>query len=367
MTRRDRLVLHFFPSFAFGGQQKRLGALVRGLGQEYVHRIFAFDGDTSAAELVAGSRASVAALQIEKSKLVSVRNVRKIAALIRSSGADLICTYNFGSIEAVIANRLGPNLPHVHHEDGFGPDEAGGRQKITRVIARRLLLGRSIVTVPSAVLERTALETWKLPAGRLRRIGVGIPLAKFTPKGDATERNGPVVVGSIGALRAEKNFARLIRSFKIAADGVDARLVIHGDGPERASLEAAAAGDARISLPGVTTKPEAALATIDVFALSSDTEQTPTSLMEAMAAGLPTISTDVGDVRSMVPEQSTAFVIPAASEADYARSLRQLLIDAEERRRLGAANRVRAASFDERAMIEAFRSLYREAAEGSNR
>ncbi len=362
MTGRELSALHFFPSFAFGGQQRRLGALVQGLGAEFAHRIYALDGDISGASLIDDhARASIEPLVLRKSALVSLSNIRGLCRLIAESDADLICTYNFGSIEAVIANRVASNLPHVHHEDGFGPDELHGGQKAKRVLARRFLLNGSIVTVPSAVLENIALNVWKLDRSRVHKIPVGINLERYVaPKSNG--REGPLVVGSIGSLRAEKNFSKLIRCFKEAAAGADARLVIFGEGPERPRLEAEAAQDPRISLPGSTTRPEAALAGFDIFALSSDTEQTPISLMEAMAMGLPALATDVGDVKTMLGEASRDFVVRTNDDATYVDRLASLLRDGGLRKSLGAANAIRAPMFDERAMIEAFRALYLQAA-----
>jgi glycosyltransferase involved in cell wall biosynthesis len=364
LAQRNYTLLHVFPSFAMGGQQRRLAALVGGLGDEFRHRICALDGDLSARSMMPDGASAVAykTLVLEKSSLVSLNNVRRLRRLLLESQADLLCTYNFGSIEAVIANRAGPNLPHVHHEDGFGPDEASGRQKAKRVLARRFLLGRSLLTTPSTVLEKIAIETWRIPSSRVRRVPVGIDVKRY--RVEPRRRDGAVTVGALGALRREKNFKRLIRCFSAASEGRSARLVIYGEGPERPALEraraASPAGD-RIFLPGATFRPEEALAEFDIFALSSDTEQTPISLMEAMAAGLPSIATDVGDVRLMVGDEGAEFIIAPDNDQAYAARLGDLIDDAGLRARLGEAARKRAPIFDQSAMIAAFRALYLEA------
>ncbi len=302
------------------------------------------------------------ALVLRKSGFVDIANVMRLRRLIGESRADLLCTYNFGSIEAVIANRVGPNLPHVHHEDGFGPDEVGGRQKRKRVLARRLLLGRALVTTPSTVLEAVATRSWRIAPARVRRIPVGVDIAKYASHGRSG--GGDVIVGTLGALRREKNFERLIRCFAAASEGRKARLVIYGEGPERGRLEAARAASPardRISLKGATSRPHEALADFDIFALSSDTEQTPISLMEAMAAGLPSIATDVGDIRLMIGEAGVGYVVAPEDEDSYISRLRELIDDAALRARSGAAARLRAPMFDQGAMVNAFRNLYLEA------
>ncbi len=363
MAGRAVSILHIFPSFSIGGQQRRLATLAEAFGPEFSHRILSLDEDVSASALFGKIQPKVESLVIEKSGFVTGRNISGLRKAIAASGAYILCTYNFGSIEAVIANRLGPRLPHVHHEDGFGPDEAGGRLNRKRAIGRRMLLANSIVVVPSKGLEEIALRSWRLPGRRVVRIPVGIDVARFrAPRG---ERTGPVTVGSIGSLRAEKNIARLIRCFEAAGEGRDARLVIYGDGPERSALIEQASqskAGAAISFPGATSDAASALSEIDIFALSSDTEQMPTSLLEAMAAGLPAIATAVGEIPEMLGPESRDFTIDAGDEENFAAQLRRLIDDAVLRRSLGSANQLRAEAFDAKAMIEAFRRLYSTAA-----
>ena len=93
---------------------------------------------------------------------------------------------------------------------------------------------------------------------------------------------------------------------------------------------------------GQTTQPETWYAAFDVFALSSDTEQMPLSLLEAMAAGLPAACTDVGDVREMLSEANARFVSPL-DDVQFAHALSGIL-DADFLA-LGAANRRKAASY----------------------
>lgn len=357
-------LLHVFPSFAMGGQQRRLASLVAGFGGEFQHTVLSLDGATGAAALLDPARARVAAFAFAKSPLVSFGNLRRFGAALRDEAPDVLCTYNWGSLEAAIANRLGPKVPHVHHEDGFGPDELAGEQKMRRILARRAILKRSVVTVPSTGLVRIATEVWRLDPARVRRNPVGVDLARFDAPARRYDR-APVTVAAIGALRKEKNFGRLIDAFARADDGKRARLMIFGEGPEGDALRGRAAGSPaadRISIAGPTAAPHAALAEADIFALSSDTEQTPISLIEAMASALPAVATDVGDIRAMVSAANAAF-IPAAGDGDaYVAALAALIEDAGLRERLGRANLAKSTAFDERPMIDSFRALYRRAA-----
>ncbi len=347
-----------------GGQQRRLASLIAGLGEAFDHRILSLDGDLGAAALLP-ARVTAEAFPFHKSALVDFRNLSRFAAVLRDFAPDVLCTYNWGSLEAALANRFGWKTPHVHHEDGFGPDELAGEQKRRRILARRLLLQGSFVTVPSAGLLRIAKEVWRLDPARLSRNPVGVDLARFQVS-DRPYRRAPVTVAAIGALRKEKNFARLIAAFERADEGRRARLFIYGEGPEADVLRGRAAQSPaadRISLAGPTSAPQAALAEADIFALSSDTEQTPVSLIEAMASGLPAIAPDIGDIRAMVSAANAAFIAPAGDDDAYVAALAALIEDADLRERLGRANLAKSGSFDERAMIDAFRALYLRAAQ----
>ena len=162
---RSRL-LHVFPSFALGGAQRRTIDLANAFGDRYEHTIVALDGDGSAASLVSARvTLSFRDLTIRRSSGVALDNLQRLRALLREERPDLLLTYNFGGLEAALANRWWPLCPHLHFEDGFGPDETGDRQLPRRVWLRRVALsGNSVVVVPSRTLEQIALARWRIAA-----------------------------------------------------------------------------------------------------------------------------------------------------------------------------------------------------------
>ena len=114
-----------------------------------------------------------------------------------------------------------------------------------------------------------------------------------------------------------------------------------------------------MTFPGHVSDTPALYAGFDVFALSSDTEQMPLSVLEAMAAGLPVVSTDIGDVRAMLASDNAGFVVPMRDEAALADALSTLLADAALRARLGAANRRCAeVNFDQETMFAAWHAMF---------
>ena len=354
-----RLLLHVFPTFAVGGAQMRFCAIANHFGPRWRHAVVALDGRQDCADRL---RPEVPLTLLanpckDRGMLGGQGRIRAMLAELRP---DLLVTSNWGSMDWAIANRLGPRLPHLHSEDGFGPDEAAG-QKRRRVATRRIMLRRSIVALPSATLLGIARSSWRLPEAALRHIPNGIDLRRFAPAARTQAPDMPVI-GTVATLRAEKNIGRLLRAVaRLRADGLACRLVVVGEGAERARLEALAAelGLASVArFAGAMADPAGAYRGFDVFALSSDTEQMPLSVLEAMASGLPVIATDVGDVRAMLGEGAAACVVPP-DDAALAAGLARLLGDAALRASLGAANRAKAErDFDQERMFEAWRALY---------
>lgn len=361
-------LLHVFSTFAVGGPQTRFVAIAGRLGRKYRHRIVSMSGRTDAAKLLP-DWVDFELVDVGDTKGHVARNVLAFRTALARLRPDVLVTYNWGALEWAIANRFGPDLPHLHIEDGFGPDETVKRLR-RRIWLRKLGLANSrAIIVPSRTLERIALGEWRFPREQVIYLPNGIDLARFGSLDQLepafAKRPGELVVGTCAALRPEKNLARLIRAF--AACGVaDARLAICGEGPERPRLEAeaTACGVAdRVIFTGFLAQPERALACLDLFAMSSDTEQMPLGLLEAMAARLPAVATAVGDCKAIVAPENAAYVVSPADEAALARALGTLLSDSTLRTSLGAANRARVErEFGLDAMIDSYDRLFEAAA-----
>ncbi len=281
---------------------------------------------------------------------------------------DLVLTYNWGSMDAVGARRLfsGVCPPLIHHEDGFNADEVL-KLNWKRNWFRRLMLptAKNIVVV-SDRLKAIATDVWRQPADRVVQIPNGIETGLYAGAPEVGSIPGflrspeDVIVGTLAGLRPVKNLPRLVRA--VAAQSENVKLVIVGEGPERGAIlaEADRLGISnRVFLPGFLSGPHRYVGHFDVFALSSDSEQFPISLVEAMAAAKPAVSTDVGDVKSIVSAENMPYVIPCDHEVDLASALAKLVKDPSLRRAVGLANQSLAqAHYDEAVMIRRYAELY---------
>jgi len=365
-------LLHLHSSFSLGGKEARAVRLMNLMGPRARHTIL------SAVPEAMGARDAIdPAIDVEfpvdapplhgKPGLARYRDLARYMQQF-----DLVLSYNWGAMDGVMAHRvLAPfrDLPPlIHHEDGFNEDESVRRNWKRSGFRRLALPTAEALVVPSTLLERIAADEWR---ARRRTVLIrnGIYVEAYGAEPSAAipglERcAGEVVIGTVAGLRKVKDLPRLVRA--VGALPTNVRLVIVGEGPERAAIaaEAAACGIAdRLVMPGFMAHPARWIGHFDLLALSSASEQAPIAVIEAMAAGLPVVSPDVGDVAAMVAPDNRSFIAP--DDAAFRVALAKLAADGDLRARIGAANRrVATERFDESTMVAAYENLYGRALKG---
>ena len=217
-------ILHLHSTFSAGGKELRCAQLINAFGAGVRHTIVS--GEPNRMEAAKRISDAIPVFYPKNfPSLVGKPTPGRLQRLARAmAGYDLVLTYNWGAMDAVLAHTLfgqALGLPQlIHHEDGFNADERDGLKR-SRNWFRRIALGRTrALVVPSETLERIALEVWDQPIGRVRHIPNGVDTARYggVCRADAlrgvVKRPDELWVGTLAGLRPVKNLPRLVMRFR---------------------------------------------------------------------------------------------------------------------------------------------------------
>lgn len=306
------------------------------------------------------------------------RDVRRLAQVIRRSGADVVhCHLHYAAVLGVPAAALAgvPSVCTFHHvaraEELIG--RAGLRERIAVTSASA---AQRVVFVSHASLASFR----RLHVGRRSHWTVvhnGVDVDEFRPSPDARPPDdlgvpdGAKTAVLVAAMRGpfEKGHEEAIDAWPTVTAAVpDAHLVLVGDGRNAAALrtraDAAGVGD-RVVFAGARTDVDAIVRAADVALLPSRNEALPTVLLESAASGVPAVASRVGGIPEIVRHGSTGVLVDPGDTAAVADGVIGLFGDDAVARRLGdAARRDVQERFDARDWAERLRRVYREAGAG---
>jgi glycosyltransferase involved in cell wall biosynthesis len=301
----------------------------------------------------------------------------RLLALLKAQAADLVHVHSpRAQLYGLLAARLLrlPALVTVHGPSYYLITGAGRRARFQRWLYQRvekalnhLLTDRLIYVSPQVRNEAASLGL--CPPNRTTVIENGIDLARYARRGqrDAvrarlqTPPDIPLVC-SVSRLDRLKSADVFVDAVAHLASGAEPfRVWIVGDGPERPALAAQAArlgGAAIVQFLGFRQDVPDLLGSSDVFVLHSRSEAMSMSILEAMAAGLPCVVTDVGENGHLVVHGKTGYVVPPGDPKRLAAALAVLLGDPALRQAMGAAGRQKVETFDDRRMVERIQAVY---------
>jgi glycosyltransferase involved in cell wall biosynthesis len=311
-----------------GGAQTYVANLLPGLAGRFDVMVAAHgDGPLREAAGAAGAR------------FVPLRHVRRPLHPLR----DLL-----GLLELVVLmRRAAPDIVHANSSKAgvlgrLAFSASSGLSSVLYRWADRLMAPLTTLTICVAERERVSgLAARTCIAQRTVVIPNAVDVRALPL---ACHDGGPPLVVAVGRLAEPKDALTLVRALA-AVPGRPFTALLVGDGPDRPSVEAevrALGLQDVVTLTGTREDVPALLAQADVFALSSRSEGAPLSILEAMAAGLPVVSSRVGGVPELVVDGETGLLVPPGDPEALAVALGRLVADPGLRRRLGAAGRERA-------------------------
>ncbi|MFH1154545.1 MAG: glycosyltransferase family 4 protein [Pseudomonadota bacterium] len=370
MEQRQIHILHVFDGFRCGGTELRTCRILNGLKGKYKHTICTLSGNVDASIHLEPS-VQFSLVHPESASLDPPLNFFHIIRLLLKVRPDLMIAYAWGPIDWLLVNSLFRVCPSIHAAEGFDDSETFSRKPRRELIRRVLFNNCAKVVTCSRLLEKLALQSWKLDRKKVIYIPNGVQPDNFLHRSNRRENHSdPVQLGIVASLIKLKNHSRLIRCLSRMTGAPSVVLHIAGEGPEKQMLQRLCNNlgvSEKVRFAGHMGNPSILLEQLDIFCLSSDVEQMPMAVLEAMAAGLPIVSTAVGDIREMVSLENRPFIVRPEIETDYQMALETLIRDRRLRHAIGVKNRIRCGQFyTEERMINRYDSLYTETASGKN-
>jgi len=322
-----RALLFYTHALVGGGAERVWARLASGFAARGDRVIFAVDFEANAAlplltkdvtleVLPRGHGAATLAL----AKLI--RAQRPAASLSAISVSNLK-----HALAAHLAGRADRAILSYH---GFFDSEPERLSRLGYRLTPLLARATAATVAVSQALRRDLIARLHAPEARTTMISNPAAPEPFPQRVDAGAlARRPPLIAAIGRLAPDKDFVTLLRAFARLADPA-ARLVILGEGPERARLEgeiAALGLGGRVALPGFAASPGEVLAEARVFALSSRREAFSLVCVEALAHGLPVVATDCGGPGEILNAAALGAITPVGDVEAFARALAERLAD----------------------------------------
>jgi glycosyltransferase involved in cell wall biosynthesis len=365
-------ILHVITRLPVGGAERLLVDIARGLdGRRFTSIVCCIqDRGELAAELEAAGIA-VFCLERMRGKRFDWRAIGELARLMREQRIDLVHSHLYhANLYARLAARRArvPAIATVHN--------TYVKSKLHRELLNRWLArGSAKVIAVSEDVRKDLLAHDRIPADKIAVIHNGIDVSRVdTPlsRAEARERLGlagdVIALGCVARLEEQKGHRFLLEALALLNDPrrgpARFRAVLVGDGRLRAELEQrAAALGVRDSATFLGTRRDVAeiLRALDICVMPSLWEGLSVAMLEAMAAGLPLVTSDVSGASQVVGDNEYGLKVPAADAAALAGAIAGLADAPERRRALGAAARERVLQhFSARAMLAELSRLYEE-------
>ena len=351
---RRPLIAHVVYRFAIGGLENGVVNLINRLpADRFRHAVISLTDVTGFRQRV--TRDDVAFFELRKPPGHGVKVFPALFGVFRRLSPAIVHTRNLAALEATFPAWLAGVPIRIHGEHGRDVDDLDGRNRKYRLVRRvhRPFVDQYVAL--SRDLVRYLTEAIGVSPAIVEHIVNGVDTSSFTPVVERAVLPGSPfagrdlwVFGTVGRLQAVKNQMHLARAF-VRALAIEpalrdsARLVIVGDGPLRAEVQAILADGHATDLawlPGERDDIADVLRALDVFVLPSRAEGISNTILEAMASGLPILATDVGGNRELVTRETGMLVAPDDVEA-LAQGLLHYARDRAAAKAAGRAGRTR--------------------------
>ena len=372
MNDHTPLVVHLIYRLDFGGLETLLIDCINGMpADKYRHAIVCLTDYTDISSKI--SKPGVALFALHKPPGLAPATHWRLWRLLRRLRPTIVHTYNLAAIEYAPAAALAGVPVCVHGEHGRDARDPNGSNRRHNLLRRLVLPFYDCYYAVSNDLRDWLKHTIGVPEHKNLLLENGIDTVRFHPPANALRTvtaalpEGCLVFGTVGRIQDVKDHAGLVDAFiallaLVPDQGQRLRLAIVGDGPLLPALSAkvAAAGIAELVwLPGARMDIDAVMRSFSVFVLSSLAEGTPMTVLEAMASGLPVVSTGVGGVPEVVVDGVTGTLVAAADPLALAQAMARYVVQPQLIAQHGSAGLARSHQhYSMQAMLLAYAGMY---------
>jgi glycosyltransferase involved in cell wall biosynthesis len=352
-----------------GGAEIQTGHLAIGLAR-LGHEVTVCSLEPATVDLEAFERAGVKIVSLGvRTRIGRLLAVPRIARLCRRADAVQCTMWDaslWGRLAAILARR--PVVIADHATDRSIQLATSGASRARWIALHNRLLDRfTFATVACANAQRPVLLSEGVHPERIVQIANGVPIEAMTAAAAEGPSRGELglpedapLAMQVAVFRPEKNQDGALEAFvEVRRRVPDAHLVFVGDGStrpevERHAEELGAQGWAHFL--GYRDDVAAMISLADLILLPSIADTMPLTVLETIAMGVPTVATDVGDVRSTLGDAGVC--VPAGDSGAFADACARLLSDPGLRAEMSAAARRRAGAYDLKAMARRYAALF---------
>lgn len=350
-------VLLVVPTLRQGGGQKFVLDLANGLNkEEYRVRVLVYFRQRHKAFADFAQEHNIETVYLNKKKGLDLAFFKQVGKAVKEFQPDVIHTHINTMLYLLPFYRKRQIKLHTVHT--LAEKEHYGLQKLVNYIAFHWL-GVIPVGISDTVAD-TISKVHHLKRETVPVVYNGVDCQRYDIPKVVTDTFNLVTVGTIYAV---KNYGFLVDCFaKLHEQHPETRLTIVGNGTLRGELQQQIAdlnlSDA-VTITGTVGNVEDYLASADVYVASSIFEGLPLSILEAMAAGLPVVSTNVGGVPDVVKDGENGILVPSGDKDAYTAALMKLTEEAELRTQYAAHSKELSRNYDEELTIYGYESLYK--------
>jgi len=350
-------IVHILTSFDIGGAEQLVLDICRRLDRKRfdVRAIAVVRGGPLRAEF---HEAGIPTDVVGKRTKIGLEVIRHLTADLRSPTPDIVHTHLFGGDTwgRIAAFRAG--VPHVISTEHNTDCDEGF---VKRAVKRRLAARTECIIAVSDAVRSFSIRVNRIPRGKVIVIPNGVDCGRFRPlEHRAHDRTRFIAVGRFVT---QKGLDVLVDAFAVLRTTLpNASLMLVGDGPLRAALEAQIRAyhlEDRVQLLGFRRDVPELLARADIVVVPSRWEGFGLAALEASAAGLPVIASAVGGLREVVLDHETGVLVPPEEPGILAEAMRDLAGDHARRVLFGHAGRRHAErNFDIQRVVARYVDLY---------